>query len=399
MNIKQILKSLIWVLLTISVVTSPILAAEPIKIGLNQELTGYWEIYGKQEVTGFQLGLEYATKGTNKIIGRDVKVIIEDNQQSPARAKMLLTKLYNDDKVDIAIGPTSSYVAIPMVSVAKEFKKILILEGAAADSLTGSLWNPYLFRTAWSTSQQAISAAKAIAKPGISIAAIAPDFAYGREFIDAFKPAVEKFGAKIVHVEFCDPKGTDFTAPIQKLIQALKDKPSPKYMYAFWQGKPDPVLQMIASGLEKYDIQIRRGGHVLDYLKMYKPLKGIIGACYYYYEIPKNPINDWLVKEHMKRFNTPPDWFTCGGFNAAMAVVTGIQKAGSTDSEKLISAMEGMEFMTPKGKMIFRKEDHQALQSAYMFRFEVKPDVEWAIPVLLHEFTPEETAPPITVKR
>jgi branched-chain amino acid transport system substrate-binding protein len=101
----------------------------------------------------------------------------------------------------------------------------------------------------------------------------------------------------------------------------------------------------------------------------------------------------------MKRFNTPPDWFTCGGFNAAMAVVTGIQKAGSTDSEKLISAMEGMEFMTPKGKMIFRKEDHQALQSAYMFRFEVKPDVEWAIPVLLHEFTPEETAPPITVKR
>jgi branched-chain amino acid transport system substrate-binding protein len=60
--------------------------------------------------------------------------------------------------------------------------------------------------------------------------------------------------------------------------------------------------------------------------------------------------------------------------------------------------MEGMEFMTPKGKMIFRKEDHQALQTMFSFRLEVRPDVEWAVPVLVRELSPQETAPPIMVK-
>ena len=101
---------------------------------------------------------------------------------------------------------------------------------------------------------------------------------------------------------------------------------------------------------------------------------GMEGATYYYYDIPKNTMNDWLVAEHKKRFNAPPDFFTAGGFAAAMAVVAAIEKAKSTDTEKLIAAMEGMEFDTPKGKMIFRKEDHQALQTMYHFKIKVDPE-------------------------
>ena len=130
-----------------------------------------------------------------------------------------------------------------------------------------------------------------------------------------------------------------------------------------------------------------------------KPLAVMVGAAYYYYENPKNEVNDWFVKEHMKRFNGPPDFFTCGGFAAAMAVVEGIRKAGGTDTEKLIAAMEGMKFMTPKGPMTFRKEDHQALQSMFAIKLEVQPGVAWAVPVLQRELSPEETAPPILVKQ
>ena len=60
--------------------------------------------------------------------------------------------------------------------------------------------------------------------------------------------------------------------------------------------------------------------------------------------------------------------------------------------------MEGMEFMTPKGMMKFRKEDHQALQSMFAFELDVKPDVAWAIPMLTRELSMEETAPPIMNK-
>jgi len=398
MKAIRMLNWVILVLLVSSLISGPAMAADPIKIGIIQGLSGAYEIYGKAEVTGFEMGLEYFTKGSNQINGRDVKLYVEDTQLKAERAKMLLTKLYSDDKVDLAIGPTSSGVALAVLPVAEQFKKILIVEPAVADSITGQNWNRYIFRTGRNSSQDAISNAVAVAKPGVSIACIGQDYAFGRDGIAAYKQAAEKLGAKVVHEEYSDPKGTDFTAPIQRIIEALKDLPAPKYVWVIWAGKNSPITQLISAGLDKYGIEITTGGNVLAALKAMKPLKGMKGAIYYYYENPKNPVNDWLVAEHYKRFNEPPDFFTCGGFAAASAVVQAITKAGGTDTEKLIAAMEGMEFMTPKGMMKFREEDHQALQSMYAFELDVKPDVEWAIPVLTRELSMEETAPPIMNK-
>ena len=380
------------------VFASTALAADPIKIGIIQGISGPYEIYGKAEVTGFKMGLEYFTKGSNKIIGRDVEILVEDTQLKAARAKMLLTKLYSDDKVDLVVGPTSSGVALAVLPVAQEFKKILIVEPAVADSITGKNWNRFIFRTGRNSSQDAISNAVAVSKAGVSIACIGQDYAFGKDGIAAYKRAAEKLGAKVVHEEYSDPKGTDFTAPIQRIIEALKDKPEPKYVWVIWAGKGGPMPQLIDAGLDKYGIKISSGGNVLAALKMWKPLKGMQGSIYYYYENPKNEVNDWFVKEHFKRFNEPPDFFTCGGFAAASAVVEGIKKAGGTDTEKLIAAMEGLEFMTPKGKMKFREEDHQALQAMFAFQLDVKPDVEWAIPKLTRVLSMEETAPPIMNK-
>ena len=398
MSIKRIMKFSVLGILALSFLAAPSMAADPIKIGILQGLSGPYEIYGKAEVTGFKMGLEYFTNGTNKIIGRPVELIIEDTQLKAARAKMLLTKLYGDDKVDLAIGPTSSGVALAILPVAQQFKKILIVEPAVADAITGKAWNRYIFRTGRNSGQDAISNAAAIAKPGVSIATIAQDYAFGRDGVAAYKKAAEKLGAKVVHEEYADPKATDFTATVQRVIEALKDKPKPKYVFVIWAGKGGPIPQLISAGLNKYGIEITSGGNVLAALKVMKPLKGMRGSIYYYYENPDNPVNDWLVKEHYKRFNEPPDFFTCGGFAAAGAVVTAITKAGTTDTEKLIATMEGMVFMTPKGTMVFRKDDHQALQSMFAFKLDVKPDVAWAIPVLVREMSPAETAPPILVK-
>ena len=79
-----------------------------------------------------------------------------------------------------------------------------------------------------------------------------------------------------------------------------------------------------------------------------------------------------------------------------MAVVTALKKTGgNTDSEVLIKAMEGMSFDTPKGKMTFRKEDHQAMQSMYHFKIRVDPALTWGVPELVHEITAEEMNIPI----
>ncbi len=148
--------------------------ADDVKVALIRGQTGPLQAYAKQTETGFMMGLEYATKGTMTVDGRKIVVITKDDQSKPDIAKTALTEAYEDDGADIAVGTTSSAAALAMLPVAEEHKKILIVEPAVADDITGSKWNRYIFRTARNSSQDAISNAVAIGKPGVNIATLAP---------------------------------------------------------------------------------------------------------------------------------------------------------------------------------------------------------------------------------
>ncbi|MBV5269921.1 MAG: substrate-binding domain-containing protein [Afipia sp.] len=374
-------------------------SADDLKIALIHGKTGPLEAYAKQTETGLRMGLEYATKNTMTVDGRKIVLITKDDQGKPDLAKAALAEAYQDDKVDLAIGTTASGAALAMLPVAEENKKVLIVEPAVADAITGEKWNRYIFRTGRNSSQDAISNAVAIGKPGVTIATLGQDNAFGRDGVAAFKDALSKTGATLAVEEYVPPATTDFTAAAQRLFDGLKDKPGRKIIWVIWAGGGDPLTKIQDMDPKRYNIELSTGGNILPALAAYKRLPGMEGATYYYYGIPKNPINEWFVAEHQKRFNAPPDFFTAGGFAAAMAAVTAVQKAKSTDTEKLIAAMEGMEFDTPKGKMIFRKEDHQALQSMYHFKVKVDPNLAWADNELVRELKIEDMTIPIKNKR
>ncbi len=372
--------------------------AKEIKIAHVYDKTGPLEAYAKQTQVGLMLGLEYATGGKMEVLGRKLVVIEKDSQFKPDVGKAQLAAAYGDDKVDIAVGPTGSGVALAMLPVAEEYKKILLVEPAVADSITGDRWNRYIFRTGRSSSQDAISNAVALGKANTSIATLAQDYAFGRDGVKAFKEALAGTGANIVHEEYAPVATTDFTAPAERLFNALKDKPGRKVIFIFWAGGGNP-FKLAELNPGRFGIEIASGGNILPALAAYKALPGMEGATYYYYEIPQNPVNKWLVAEHYRRFKSPPDFFTAGGMSAGIAIVEAIKKAGGTDTEKLIAAMEGLSFETPKGKMTFRKEDHQAMQSMYHFKIRVDPGLDWAVPQLVREIKPEDMKVPIRNKR
>jgi branched-chain amino acid transport system substrate-binding protein len=368
-----------------------------IKIAHIYSKTGPLEAYGKQTATGFMMGLDYATGGTMTVAGKKLVVIEKDDQGKPDLGKNLLAQAYGDDKADLAVGPTSSGVALAMLPVAEENKKVLLVEPAVADSITGDKWNKYIFRTGRNSSQDAISNAVALDKAGVSIATLAQDYAFGRDGVKAFKESIKT--AKIVHEEYLPTTTTDFTAGAQRLIDALKDKPGRKVIWIIWAGAGNP-FKIADLDLKRYNIEIATGGNILPAMTAYKQFPGMEGATYYYFAIPKNPVNEWLVANHYKQFKTPPDFFTAGGMSAAIAVVEALKKTqGATDTNKLIAAMEGMSFETPKGKMTFRKEDHQAMQSMYHFKIKVDPAFAWGVPELVSEIKPEQMNVPIRNKR
>ena len=374
-------------------------SAQDIKIAHIYGKTGPFEAYAKQTQTGLMLGIEYATGGKMTVLGRKIVVIEKDDQLKPDIGKAHLAAAYGDDKVDLAIGPTSSGVALAMLPVAEEYKKILLVEPAVADSITGDKWNRYVFRTGRSSMQDAISNAITLAKPNTVIATLAQDYAFGRDGVKAFKEALAGSGAQVVHEEYAPVATSDFTAPAERLFNALKDRSGRKVIWIIWAGGGGNPFKIAELNPGRFGIEISTGGNILPALAAYKALPGMQGATYYYYEHPKNPVNAWLVKEHQARFKSPPDFFTAGGMSAGIAVVEAIKKAGSTDTEKLIAAMEGLSFETPKGRMTFRKEDHQAMQSMFHFKIKVNPNVAWAIPELVREIKPEEMKVPIRNKR
>jgi branched-chain amino acid transport system substrate-binding protein len=371
--------------------------AGEIRIAHIHSKTGPLEAYGKQTATGFMMGLDYATGGTMEVAGRKLVVIEKDDQGKPDVGKSLLAAAYGDDKADIAVGPTSSGVALAMLPVAEEYKKILLVEPAFADSITGDKWNKYIFRTGRNSSQDAIGNAVALDKAGVSIATLAQDYAFGRDGVKAFKDAVKT--ARIVHEEYLPTTTTDFTAGAQRLIDKLKDLPGRKVIFIIWAGAGNP-FKIADLDLKRYGIEIATGGNILPAMASYKNFPGMEGATYYYFGIPKNPVNEWLVANHYKQFKAPPDFFTAGGMSAAIAVVEALKKTkGDASTAKLTAAMEGMSFDTPKGRMTFRKEDHQAMQSMYHFKIKVDPAFPWGVPELVREIKPEEMQVPIRNKR
>ncbi len=360
--------------------------------------TGPLEAYGKQTALGFMMGLDYATGGSMTVAGKKLVVTEKDDQGKPDLGKSLLAASYADDKADIAVGPTSSGVALAMLPVAEEYKKILLVEPAVADSITGDKWNKYIFRTGRNSSQDAISNAVALDKAGVSIATMAQDYAFGRDGVKAFKEAVKK--AKIVHEEYLPTTTTDFTAGAQRIIDKLKDLPGRKVIWIIWAGGGGNPFKITDLDLKRYGIEIATGGNILPAMAAYKQFPGMEGATYYYFGIPKNPVNEWLVANHYSKFKTPPDFFTAGGMSAAIAVVEALKKTkGDTASDKLIAAMEGMSFETPKGKMTFRAQDHQAMQDMYHFRIKIDPAFAWGVPELVREIKASEMDVPIRNRR
>lgn len=377
--------------------TGALAQPKDIRIAHVYSKTGPLEAYGKQTQTGFMMGLDYATGGTMTVAGRKLIVIERDDQGKPDVGKSQLAAAYGDDNADIAVGPSSSGVALALLPVAEEYKKLLLVEPAVADSITGDKWNRYIFRTGRNSSQDAIANAVALDKPGVTITTLAQDYAFGRDGVKAFKESIKK--AKLIDGEYLPTSTTDFTAGAQRLIDKLKDQPGRKIIWILWAGVGNP-FKIADLDLKRHGIEIAAGGNILPAMAAYKNFPGMEGATYYYFGIPKNPVNEWLVANHYKQFKAPPDFFTAGGMSAAIAVVEALKKTqGATATDKLIAAMEGMAFETPKGRMVFRKEDHQAMQSMYHFRIKADPAFAWGVPELVREIKPEEMDVPIRNRR
>jgi branched-chain amino acid transport system substrate-binding protein len=120
---------------------------------------------------------------------------------------------------------------------------------------------------------------------------------------------------------------------------------------------------------------------------------GIDFLTHYVANAPKNKVNTWLVNQ-MRRRNQAPDLFTPDGFNAGLMIARAIQRGGGDNVDRMISALEGFQFVGPKGINRIRQQDHALLQPMFQVRLRMVNGRPQAVPV--KTFSPGNLQPPVT---
>ena len=364
-------------------------SASTVKVGIIYSRTGALAGFGNEYIQGFRLGLRYATHGTNTVRGHKLQVTYVDDGTDAAKAvaagKDLIGQGYK-----ILAGSTSSGIALQMGPLAAQNKVLFVSGAAASDAITGL--NRYTFRSGRQSYQDVLDAAAFIPKAqvGRKVVVFAEDTAFGASNVAAVRAV---FGGKghTVSSILVPFNAADLTPFAQRLKNANAD-----LVFVAWAG-PN-ALQMWQSlqqqGVPKSTKLVTGLADRVTYSTLGPVMGGVNLLSHYVSNGPKkNKVNAWLVKQ-MARGKNVPDLFTPDGFVAAQMIVRAVQKANGDDVDKMISGLEGWQFLAPKGRQRIRPQDHAMIQP--MFQVQLVKKGGKYVPKVIKVISPGNVQPPVT---
>jgi branched-chain amino acid transport system substrate-binding protein len=330
-------------------------ATATIKVGIVYSRTGAFSAYGAQYIQGLKLGLEYATKGTNTVGGKKIELTVVDDATDAAKAVTAAKDLIGQGYKIIG-GSVSSAAALAVAPLAAQNQVLFISGPAANDGVTGA--NRYTFRSGRQTQQDVLTAKEILGKGvGKRITVFAQDSAFGQGNVAAVRTLIGGKGHTVNSI-LVPGSAQDFTPFAQQAKQARPD-----LLFVAWAGTTANAMwtALQQQGVMN-DVTVSTGLAERATWSSFPP--GINFLSHYVAEAANNKVNDWLVAK-MKRRNQKPDLFTPDGFNAALMIVRAVQKGGGENVDQMISALEGYQFVGPKGVNRIRQQDHALIQPMF----------------------------------
>ncbi|MGO8920349.1 MAG: ABC transporter substrate-binding protein [Stellaceae bacterium] len=351
------------------VVPSGALAKDPIRIGFPIPLSGATAIYGVPILTGAEMAVaEINAKGG--VLGRQLELLSRDSKANADEAVRLARELIIKNNADFLVGTLTSAEAPAVSTIAKENKIVFLAPTAKTVQLTAPAnLHPYLFRVASNTTIEGQAGAFVMAqwKDIKRVATIAPDYAYGRDAIAAFVEHLKKLRPDIEIVDqqwpkLGEPDLTAFiTAQMSKQPDAVYcDLFSGDFVTLVKQGTPlgyfKAIHNRLADGGEVGSVDVAQAlGADYPY--------GIWANAYDPVIWPeREPAEHKAFVQRLKAFmksDVGSGWAIMG-YSSILALVAGIEKAGTTDEAKVAAVLPGLTFDTPVGKRTFDAATHDA---------------------------------------
>ena len=350
----------------------PAFAQGPIKIG---ELNSY-----KSQpafLDPYKKGWELAVEEINAkggVLGRKIEVISRDDGANPGDAVRVANELVTREGVNIIAGTFLSHIGLAVTEFAGKEKVFFLAAEPLTDKITWQNGNRYTFRLRPSTYMQvAMLMPHAIAAKKKRWALIYPNFEYGQSAVAAFKEMLKKAQPDVEFVtEQAPPLGRVEAGTV---VQAIDDaKPDAIFNVLFGPDLAKLVREGTTRGSfkDRTVVSLLSGEpEYLDPLKDEAPVGWIVTG--YPWEEINTPSHKTFLDAYRKRWSDYPRLGSIVGYDTMKSLAAGIAKAGSTDTEKLITAFRGLKVEGgPFGTFEYRASDQQATVGAFVGKIAVK---------------------------
>ena len=351
---------------TLSLATAAALAqaGAPIKIGVVTPLSGTYAGIGQQVKWGLDLAAAQINAGGG-VMGRKLELIYEDEEANPAVATQKAEKLFQVNKVNFLTGTVNSGSTLAVGQVAERNNRLIATTVSFADSITADKCSPNVFRVNARAGMQSAALADWLATThkDSSVFYLGPDYEMGRSTVAAFKSAAEGKGAKTAGEVFAPLDNKDYS-PYFGQIRSAK----PTVIYTSVAGNDTVRLftQMAEFGVNRNIQVVGASGTVTgqNLAAIGKAADGFVTGVGYSVSIPTAE-NQKFVVEFTAANKAAPDLYGADSYGVLFAYKAAVEKAKSTDTEAVRTALRGLQWDTPQGVKTLRAGDHQAMQDMY----------------------------------
>jgi len=355
-------------------------AEDKLKIGLLTTLSGPPAVLGQQQRNGFQLAVK--TLG-GKLGGREVELIVQDDELKPDVAVSKAQGLVERDKVDFVVGPIFSNILGAILKPVTDSGTILISPNAGTSSFAGKDCNANLFVTSYQNDQVHETEGKYAQDNGIKkVFLIAPNYQAGKDSMNGFK---HSFKGEIVDEVYVPLGQLDYSAELAKISAAA----------------PDAIFAFVPGGMGVNFVKQFRQAGLADKIKFLSAFTvdestlpaqqdaalGFFGGSNWAPNLD-NPQNKEFVAAYEKEYNAVPASYAFQAYDAASLIDSALKqtKGDTSNKDALRAALMKADFKSPRGAFKFNT-NHYPIQDFYHVKVAKRADGKYETEIVQKVFT------------
>ncbi|AOO82060.1 ABC transporter substrate-binding protein [Bosea vaviloviae] len=342
-------------------------AQQTVKIGLILPMTGpFAGAIGRQIEAAAKL---YMAQNGASVAGKTIELIIKDDTGTPDVTRRIAQELLVNDKVSFLAGFGLTPLAFAVAPLATQSKTPQIVMAAGTSSITEQ--SPFIVRTSFTLPQVTIGIADWASKNGIKKAmTLVADYGPGLDAEKAFKERLTAAGGEITGEIRIPLRNPDFSPFLQRVTDA---KPDALFVFVPSGLGVQFMKQFVERGLDKSGIRLIATGDVTDDESLDSMGDVTLGlvTTHHYSAAHPSPENKAFVEAFRKAANVRPNFMAMGGWDGMHLIYQALKKTnGDTDGTKLVEAMKGMSWVSPRGPISIDPKTRDIIQNVYVRKVE-----------------------------